>query len=153
MAIIHKTPKKPNPRTGRPGPKTETIRRQVKVAVFEDCAMALIAYTDTFISSNASVVTPKAVVTADEALEIFRTEHPDVVITDLSLTMGGTEGFEILRRIKEISPSTPVGLSSSAYNPKGSDDINNEMRRKGFDALFQKFDLDGMCAFIARFSP
>lgn len=152
MVTVHKNFSKPNLITARPEPKAETIRRRVKVAVFEDCAMALVAYTDTF-SLNASVVTPNAVVTADEALEIFQAEHPDVVITDLSLTMGGTEGFEILRRIKEISPSTPVGLSSSAYNPKGTDEINNEIRGKGFDALFQKFDLNGMCAFIERFSP
>ena len=45
---------------------------------------------------------------ARDGLEIFRTRHPDLVLTDL--IMPGRGGCETLRVIKEESPDTPVIL-------------------------------------------
>jgi CheY-like chemotaxis protein len=153
MAMAHRTIEKPNPQSGKREPKTEMIRRPVRVAIFDDCPEVNIAYHDCFSSfTEARVVSSRPVFSADEALEIFRAMKPDVVITDLSLTDRGKEGFEILRRIKEISPTTLVGLSSSSYHPRNNDEINREIRKQGFDRLFQKADLASMCDFILSFS-
>jgi CheY-like chemotaxis protein len=153
MAMAHKTINKPNPSTEKRQPQAEPIRRQVRVAIFEDSPEVNLAYHDCFTSfADAVVVSSKPVLSTDDAIEIFRALRPDVVITDLSLTDGNFEGFEILKRIKEISPETPVGLSTSSYHPKKDDEINREIRRHGFDMLFQKHDLASMCDFIASFS-
>lgn len=154
MAMAHRTISKPNPQAGKTEPKEERIRRQVRVAIFDDSPEVNLAYSECFSSfAEANVVSCRPVFSVEDAIEIFRAIRPDVVITDLSLTDGKQEGFEILRKIKEISPGTPVALSTSAYHPRKNDGINSEIRKQGFDALFQKHDLASMCEFIQRFSP
>lgn len=150
--MAHRPFEKPNPRTGKKEPKAEPIIRQARVAIFEDNAMVCFAYSE-ILSACASVVYATPVLTVDEAIAVFLRERPDVVITDLSLNDKGTEGFEILRRIREISPSTPVGLSTSSYHPQKNDEINREIRRQGFDALFQKADTRQMCEFVQASAP
>jgi len=44
----------------------------------------------------------------DEALQIFREKEFDMVMTDLG--MPGMSGWEVCKRIKEVSPHTPVGM-------------------------------------------
>ncbi len=153
MAMAHRTINKPNPSTGKREPKAEPIRRQIRVAIFDDSPEINLAYGDCFKSfPGVDVVSSRAVFSVDEVLEIVRAVRPDVVITDLSLTDGNLEGFEILKRIKEISPNTLVGLSTSSYHPNKDDEINREIRKHAFDMLFQKHDLASMCDFIESFS-
>ncbi len=83
-----------------------------------------------------------AVESADDALTLFLAHRPDIVVTDLSLTQGGTEGFDILRRIKERSPATRVILTSSVYRPENTDELSLEIKAAPFDAAFNKFDFD-----------
>ena len=152
--MAHRMIDKFSPGTGKKEPKAEPIRRQVRVAIFEDNAMVLFAYREIFaLNANARVVNCKPTLTVDEAIAVFMAERPDVVITDLSLNDGETEGFEILRRIKEISPETPVGLSTSSYHPQKNDEINVKIRKHGFDALFQKAETTQMCEFIEASAP
>ena len=154
MAMAHKMIENPNPGTGKKEPKAEPIRRAVRVAIFEDNPMVIFAYREIFsLNSNVRVLNCKPTLSVDEAVALFMAERPDVVITDLSLNDGQTEGFEILRRIKEISPKTPVGLSTSSYHPQKNDEINIEIRKHGFDALFQKADTTQMCEFIEASAP
>ncbi len=154
MAMAHKPIDHLSPKTGKKEPKAEPIRRPVRVAIFEDNAMVFFGYSEIFKTMvDAHVVSGGPVETVEDALRIFRESRPDVVITDLSLNDGGAEGFEILRRIKAISPETPVGLATSSYHPQKNDEINLEIRKRGFDALFQKADTMQMCAFIEASAP
>ena len=50
--------------------------------------------------------------TAEEAVEICRDEHPDVVLMDI-VFKGGIDGIEATRRIKEASPATKVVIMTA----------------------------------------
>jgi NarL family two-component system response regulator LiaR len=50
--------------------------------------------------------------TAEQAVEICREHHPDVVLMDI-VFKGGIDGIEATRRIKEISPATKVVIMTA----------------------------------------
>jgi DNA-binding NtrC family response regulator len=174
MATAHRKMEKSSPRaahaSSQPGglgpglvkpnlslPKIEEplkLQRQLRVALLDDDAPIIsIALTEAFgayVSRSVKLLNQDAVFTVDEAVSTFQALRPDVVITDLSLTPGNTEGFEILRRIKELSPSAVVVLLSSTYNPRGTDEVNQDITEAGFDALFEKARVRDLCAFIGQ---
>ena len=121
-----------------------------KVAVFDDMPAIVSLYADMLSRPEIRVVTEDAVHTAEEALSIFRTEQPDLVITDLSLTRNGTEGFDILKGIRMFSPTihVPIALFTSAYVQGGTDGLSLEIRDKGYDALFNKTQTHEVVAFV-----
>ena len=49
---------------------------------------------------------------AEDALELCRTERPELVILDI--TLPGIDGFEATRRIKELCPDTLIVMHSSS---------------------------------------
>ncbi len=49
---------------------------------------------------------------SDNALEVYRSEHPDVMVTDLWMRTKD-EGLELIRRIKDINPAYPVVMISA----------------------------------------
>jgi CheY-like chemotaxis protein len=51
-----------------------------------------------------------AVATGEEALSAFEQRPFDIVVTDVSLP--AMSGFELVRRVKQLAPSTPVILAS-----------------------------------------
>ena len=77
----------------------------------------------------------------EEGLALFRKKHPDVVITDVRL--GDMDGIDLLGRIKEESPDTPV-IVITAF---GSIDMAVEaMRRGAFNFLAKPFDREALRA-------
>lgn len=138
---------KPNVTTSKKQVKADPIRKPVKIAIFDDCDAVIIAYGDYLSPGNVTVVPGVPVESVEAAMAIFRKEKPDIVITDLDLS-DGTEGFQILELIRKESPSTPVALSTSCYHPMKDDEINREIRRRGYDAVFQKYDIKGIAAFV-----
>ncbi len=123
-----------------------------KVALFDDMPEIVTVYGELLSRPEVRVITDSAVQTAEEALSIFRAERPDLVITDLSLTSNGTEGFDILKGIRRLSQTThvPVALFSSAYIQGGTDDLSVKIRNIGYDALFSKAQVNEVLAFVER---
>jgi CheY-like chemotaxis protein len=55
-------------------------------------------------------------VTKDEGLKLFILSHPDLVLLDIALR-GTSNGIEVLKRIRSISPTTPVIVVSGMADP------------------------------------
>jgi DNA-binding NarL/FixJ family response regulator len=52
---------------------------------------------------------------AEDALDLCRTERPELVVLDI--TLPGIDGFEATRRIKELCPQTVIVMHSSSDQP------------------------------------
>ncbi|MFH1083800.1 MAG: response regulator, partial [Pseudomonadota bacterium] len=81
----------------------------------------------------------------EEGLEVFERERPPIVVTDIK--MPGMDGFEVLRRIKEIEPSTEViiitghgdmDLAVKALDFNATDFINKPIQRSSLDAALKR---------------
>jgi DNA-binding NtrC family response regulator len=55
-------------------------------------------------------------VTEDEGLKLFVLSHPHLVLLDIALR-GTSNGIEVLKRIRSISPTTPVIVVSGMADP------------------------------------
>jgi CheY-like chemotaxis protein len=53
--------------------------------------------------------------TGPEAIHLVNAEHPDVVVTDLNLSVG--DGFEISRHVRRSLPQTPVIVLTAYHTP------------------------------------
>lgn len=80
-----------------------------------------------------------------EGLEVLEKEKPPIVFTDLK--MPGMDGFEVLKRIKEITPMTEVvvmtghgdmDLAVQALNLEATDFINKPIQRTAFDSALRR---------------
>ncbi|MES4784751.1 MAG: hybrid sensor histidine kinase/response regulator, partial [Nitrospiraceae bacterium] len=69
---------------------------------------------------------------AVEALDQIRKTEYDVILSDLKLP--GLDGLQLLDRIRQISPGTPVLLMTG----HGDGDIGREALRRGAFAFLQK---------------
>lgn len=84
------------------------LLRDVSVLYVEDNVETAEALRFTFENFVKSLV---IVTTAEEAYDYFRENNPDIVITEAQLPFG--DGIELTKRIKEISPDTPVLMISA----------------------------------------
>ncbi|MCP4350644.1 MAG: response regulator [Desulfobacterales bacterium] len=80
-----------------------------------------------------------------EGIEVLKKEKPSIVFTDLK--MPGMDGFEVLKRIKEIEPATEVvvmtghgdmDLAVQALNFEATDFINKPIQRTAFDSALRR---------------
>ncbi len=81
-----------------------------KIMVVDDEEAIRMLYEEEFDDEGYDVVSCS---NGNEALEIFEKEKPDIVILDIA--MPGMSGLEVLSKIKEKSPKTPV-IMSTAYS-------------------------------------
>ena len=81
-----------------------------KIMVVDDEEAIRILYEEEFNDEGYTVVSCSD---GNEALERFDKENPDLVILDIA--MPGVSGLEVLSKIKEKSPKTPV-IMSTAYS-------------------------------------
>jgi DNA-binding NtrC family response regulator len=83
--------------------------------------------------------------TGEEGLDVFEKENPDIVLLDHWLP--GINGDEVLKRIKEKSPETPVIIMTA----QGSIEMAvNLMKGGAFDFLVKPFDLSQMEELIQK---
>ena len=95
---------------------------------------------DTTRSSLVSLLASDAVAvhtasTVEEAESLLEAETFDLVIVDLSLTgRVGTEGLELISKMRQRAPATQVVL----FTGYGSPEIEREARRRGVDDYWEK---------------
>lgn len=70
-------------------------------------------------------------------MEIIEKEHPEVVLSDLK--MPEMSGMEVLKKVKQISPSTQFILMSSYGD---MDTVIEALREGAFDYIKKPIDLD-----------
>ncbi|MFW6236378.1 MAG: response regulator [Desulfovibrionales bacterium] len=81
----------------------------------------------------------------EQGLDVFMAETPPIVLTDIK--MPGMDGIEVLKRIKEITPSAEVivitghgdmDLAIKALNLDATDFINKPIQKAELDAALQR---------------
>jgi two-component system response regulator HydG len=100
-------------------------------AMEKQCAKAIVAYS------------------AQAALDTIENQNVDLVITDLNLN-ASVNGIDILDRVKEINPATPVILIT-AYAT--IDTCKEAMKRGAYDYLIKPIDIDQLRVMAAKAIP
>lgn len=82
-------------------------------------------------------------------LQAFEIHEPDIVITDI--VMAGMDGLEVIRRMKEKLPTTPIiAMAGSNADGRGDGFLSLALMR-GADAVIAKpFNLDDMRSTLTR---
>jgi len=93
---------------------------------------------------QAGYVTTRAAA-ASEALDLVRSQDPDLVITDLK--MPGMDGLELLRRLKEGFPEIPVVLLTAHGTVEAAVEA---MKEGAFDFLTKPFDKARVLEVVAK---
>lgn len=83
--------------------------------------------------------------TAEEALAKLEAQSFDVVLTDIS--MPGLSGMELLRRVVELYPGTPVIIISGLGD---QDQAQRLISRGAFDYLLKPFRLEVVESSVKR---
>src|SRR5215831_7104588 len=81
----------------------------------------------------------------EESLQLAEENSPDVMVVDIQLP--GIDGLEVLRRIREASPSTEV-VMITAYASIAT--AVEAMKRGAFDYLSKPVDLDELCVVVDK---
>jgi anti-anti-sigma factor len=104
-----------------------------KILVIDDENPTLMMFRLTLAADGYEVLTAE---NGQEGLEVFNRERPSIVLTDIK--MPGMNGIEVLKRVKEIDPSTEVivitghgdmDLAIQALNLDATDFINKPIQR------------------------
>jgi two-component system, OmpR family, alkaline phosphatase synthesis response regulator PhoP len=80
-----------------------------------------------------------------QAVEIARREPIDVVLLDIMMPM--MSGLEVLAKLGEITPSSPVIIVTASPT---SDNVIAALRLGAFDFIVKGFTTEVMCATVAR---
>src|SRR6201988_457431 len=97
---------------------------------------------DELLSANYSCQTAD---TAEEALAKLEAQRFDVMLTDIS--MPGLNGMELLKRVVEKYPGTPVIIISGHSD---QDHAQSLISRGAFDYLLKPFRLEAVEASVRR---
>ena len=84
-----------------------------KILLVDDDQAIQLLYQEEFLDEGYSV---SSAFNGDEALKIFNTDQPDLVILDIQ--MPGLNGIEVLRQMKMINATVPIILSSAFHEYK-----------------------------------
>ena len=56
-----------------------------------------------------------------KGLELFRREHPDVIVLDLK--MPGMDGLTVLQQVRSLNPKQPVIILTGAWTPEAEQQV------------------------------
>lgn len=77
----------------------------------------------------------------DEGISRYQQDKPDLVITDI--VMPGTDGLDVISRIKELSPLTPIVAMANLENKPHKQSFLSLAVTRGADAVLAKpFSID-----------
>lgn len=96
------------------GDRDPVARALIRLAVVDDHQMFVEAIK-LLLAGELDIETVGAASTANEAIEMCRRTHPDVVLMDIDMT--GLSGLEGTRRIREQCPDTQVVILSALNQP------------------------------------
>ena len=115
-----------------------------RLLIVDDEETLTFSLYQTFIASPMACEVITAA-TGEEALQRFREQAFDLIITDIS--MPGLSGLELLSRVKQQRPQTRV-IIITAY---GSSDKEEEARQLGADRYVEKpFDLKELRQIVTK---
>jgi CheY-like chemotaxis protein len=105
-----------------------------KVLIVDDNELYRRAFCRNLMIQNYDVVEAE---NADEALKVYDSEKPDLVITDLSMRTP-TEGLDVIRSIKRLDALIPVVMISAV----GTFEEGSMARELGADRVLMKQKID-----------
>lgn len=77
--------------------------------------------------------------TKDDAIEVFKSENPDIVILDLNMSEVRNDGIDVLTEIMNINPEVAVIIISAV----GYEDVRDECLALGAKSYLKKpFDTE-----------
>ena len=112
--------------TDTPVPGSHTSSRPLRVLVVEDDADTLELHARLLEREGFEVLCAS---TAFEALTTARTEHVDVVVSDIGLP--GVDGFALLRTLRKLRPEL-AEIPAIAITAHRADDDIDEAYRSGY---------------------
>jgi CheY-like chemotaxis protein len=105
----------------------------MRVLVVDDDRVSLMAITAMVGSWGAQI---RSAASGDEALRLIAEEVPDLLVSDLY--MPEMDGFDLMRRVRELPPrhgGTTPGIAITAHP---SFDNRRDAVRSGYGAIFSK---------------
>lgn len=85
------------------------MKEKIKVLIVDDNKQYRDAFRRNLLLKDYDVCEAE---NADDALQILQSEKPDIVVTDLQMRTR-TEGLDLIRRIKKLSPLVPTVMISA----------------------------------------
>ncbi len=119
----------------------------LRVLYIEDNALVREITCDLLADETREIV---AVATGEEALTVFEESRFDIVVTDVSLP--AMSGFELVRRVKQLAPGTPVILASGYPLDIEECRLGEQVRSitKPFDAPELEALIEDLCGAAAK---
>ena len=113
-----------------------------KVLIVEDDESARVRLAREIIKEGFSVISAE---NGRVGVELFEKECPDIVLSDLK--MPEMSGMEVLKKVKQVSRTTPFILMSSYGD---MDTVIEALRAGAFDYIKKPIDLDMLTQILKR---
>ena len=105
----------------------------LRILVVDDDRVSLMAISGMVGAWGAET---RAAATAREALELVVEQKPDIVVSDLY--MPEMDGFDLMRRVRELPPGAGGDTPGIAVTAHPSFDSRRDAERAGYGAVFPK---------------
>ncbi|OGR00828.1 MAG: hypothetical protein A2284_06295 [Deltaproteobacteria bacterium RIFOXYA12_FULL_61_11] len=116
----------------------------IKVLVVDD-EVSICEFFEIFLRKEGYLVTTTT--SSNDALEMLRATHFDLVISDLK--MPGVGGLEVLQRAKEVDPNTIVILITAFGSMENAIEA---MKRGAYDYILKPFQVDNIKHVVTKAS-